>query len=85
MPNTKSSKKRLKQSEKNRVLNLRYKRKMKELMKEVKKLVGKNKKKEAEKMLPQVYKIIDKAAKKNIIKENTASRKKSRITKVVGK
>ncbi len=85
MPNTKSSKKRLKQSEKNRVLNLRYKRKMKELMKEVKKLVSKNKKKEAEKMLPQVYKIIDKAAKKNIIKENTASRKKSRITKVVGK
>jgi small subunit ribosomal protein S20 len=83
MPNIKSSKKRLKQSEKRRLLNLRYKKKMKEVVKEIKDLVSGNKKKEAKKILPKAYKAIDKAAKKNIIKENTASRKKSRLTKAV--
>jgi small subunit ribosomal protein S20 len=83
MPNTKSSKKRLKQSEKRRLLNLRYKRKMKEVVKEIDSLVSDNKKKDAEKIVPKAYKVIDKAAKKNIIKKNTASRKKARIAKTV--
>ncbi len=83
MPNTKSSKKRLKQSEKRRLLNLRYKRKMKEVVKEIDSLVSDNKKKDAEKIVPKAYKAIDKAAKKNIIKKNTASRKKARIAKAV--
>jgi small subunit ribosomal protein S20 len=83
MPNTKSSKKRLKQSEKRRLLNLRYKRKMKEVVKEIDSLVSDNKKKDAEKIVPKAYKAIDKAAKKNIIKKNTASRKKARIAKTV--
>jgi small subunit ribosomal protein S20 len=81
MPNTKSSKKRLKQNEKRRVLNLRYRRKMKDTIKEIDTLVSNNKKKDAEKLLPKAYKAIDKAAKKNIIKENNAARKKARITK----
>jgi len=38
---------------------------------------------EAKNLLPQVYKILDKAAKTNLIKKNTASRRKSRITKLV--
>ncbi|MEA2092910.1 MAG: 30S ribosomal protein S20 [Patescibacteria group bacterium] len=83
MPNTKSSKKRLKQSEKRRVLNLRYRRKMKDTIKEIDTLVSNNKKKDAEKLLPKAYKAIDKAAKKNIIKENNAARKKARITKSI--
>ncbi|MCF7845199.1 MAG: 30S ribosomal protein S20 [Candidatus Pacebacteria bacterium] len=83
MPNIKSSKKRLKQSEKRRVLNLRYRRKMKDTIKEIDTLVSNNKKKDAEKLLPKAYKAIDKAAKKNIIKENNASRKKARITKSI--
>jgi small subunit ribosomal protein S20 len=83
MPNIKSSKKRLKQSEKRRLLNLRYKKKMKEVVKEIDSLVSDNKKKDAEKIVPKAYKAIDKAAKKNIIKKNTASRKKARIAKTV--
>lgn len=37
--------------------------------------------KEAQEKLRLVYKAVDKAAKKNVIKENTASRKKSSLTK----
>ncbi len=83
MPNTKSAKKRLKQNENRRVLNLGYKRRMKRIVKEIKELIVAKKKKEAQKLLPQAYKIIDKAEKRGIIKKNTASRKKSRLTKAV--
>jgi len=40
---------------------------------------------EAEKMLPDAYKAIDKAAKRGVIKENTAARKKSRLVTTVKK
>lgn len=36
---------------------------------------------EAKKLLPELYKVLDKAAKIGIIKKNTAARKKSRFTK----
>jgi len=58
---------------------------MKDLVKKVRDLVSKKKTEEAKKLLPQVYKILDKTAKVGIIKKNTASRKKSRITKLVNK
>ena len=38
---------------------------------------------EAKKLLPQVYKFLDKATKIGLIKKNTASRKKSRIAKAI--
>ena len=40
---------------------------------------------EAKKLLPQVYKLLDKAAKIGLIKKNTAARKKSRITKLISR
>ena len=40
---------------------------------------------EAKKLLPQVYKLLDKAAKTGLIKKNTVARKKSRITKSIFK
>jgi len=40
---------------------------------------------EAKKLLPQVYKLLDKAAKTGLIKKNAAARKKSRITKLINK
>ena len=85
MPQSKSAKKALRQSEKRRRLNLRYKRKMKELIKELRTLIKEGKKAAAEKLLPQVYKAIDKAAKKNIIKKGNAARKKSRLTMALNK
>jgi len=83
MPITKSAKKALRQSLKRRAKNLISKNKIKNLLKEVKNLVSQKKTEEAKKLLPQVYKILDKAAKTGLIKKNTAARKKSRITKLV--
>jgi len=83
MPIIKSAKKRLKQSKKNHSVNLVYKRKMKEVVKEVKELALANKKSEAKKILPKAYKAIDKAAKRGVIKKNTASRKKSQLSRLL--
>ncbi|MCJ7786862.1 30S ribosomal protein S20 [Patescibacteria group bacterium] len=49
----------------------------------MKDLVSQKKIDEAKKLLPQVYKLLDKATKIRLIKKNTASRKKSRITKAI--
>lgn len=85
MPITKSAKKALRQNLRRRVRNLIYKKKIKNLLKEVKSLVSQKKIEEAKKILPQIYKTLDKAAKRGVIKKNTASRKKSRITKLINK
>ena len=52
---------------------------MKETVKDVTALIKGKKKAEAEKMIPSLYKALDKAAKRGVIKPNTASRKKSRL------
>ena len=85
MPITKSAKKALRQNVRRRARNLVYKKKMRGLIKQVRTLVEEKKIEEAKKLLPQVYKILDKTAKIGIIKKNTASRKKARITKLVNK
>lgn len=85
MPITKSAKKSLRQSKKRRARNIRQKEAFKDIIKNIRKLVLENKKKEAEKLLPKAYKAIDKAAKAGVIKKNTADRKKSRLTKLVNK
>ena len=85
MPITKSAKKALRQSKKRRQRNLRRLDAMKDVIKQIRKLVAENKKQEAENLLPRAYKIIDKAAKANVIKKNTAARKKSRLTKLINK
>jgi len=85
MPIIKSAKKALRQSTKRRTRNIQQTKKIKNLLKEVKNLISLKKTKEAEKLLPQVYKYLDKAAKTGLIKKNTAARKKSRITKSIFK
>lgn len=82
---TKSAKKALRQSTKRKEKNLVYKDKMKDLIKEARTLVLEKKVKEAEKLLPQVYKVLDKTAKAGVIKKNEADRKKSRIAKLIAK
>lgn len=83
MPITKSAKKALRQNIKKRRENLRRKGKIKSLISTLRKFLAESKKEEAQKLLPQIYKALDKAVKKNTIKKNTASRRKSRITKLV--
>jgi len=85
MPITKSAKKALRQNIKRRAKNLVYKKKIKDLIKKVRSLVLEKRIEEAKKLLPQIYKILDKSAKVGVIKKNTASRKKSRLTKLVNK
>jgi len=82
-PVTKSAKKALRQSRQKRLFNLRRSRKMKGLIKEIRDLIKDKKKEEALKILPKVYQAIDKAAKRGVIKKNTASRKKSRLAKAI--
>ena len=83
MPIIKSQKKSLRQDLKRKKINVKKKNKIKDLLKQVKNLVSLKKNEEAKKLLPQIYKALDKAVKTNVIKKNTASRKKSRITKLL--
>jgi len=80
MPITKSAKKSMLQSLKRQKQNLHYKKKMKEVRKEIMRLAENKKFEDAKALLGQYYKAIDKAAKVNILKKNTASRKKSRLS-----
>lgn len=83
MPQRASALKALKRSEKRRIFNLRRKDAMKKAIKDFKKLIKQNKIKEAQNFIPILYKAIDKAAKKGVIKKNTAARKKSRLLKLL--
>ena len=85
MPITKSAQKSLKQNKKRRAKNIIKKRKIKDLIKEIKALASQKKTEEAKKLLPKLYKALDKTAKTGTIKKNTAARKKSRITKLIKK
>jgi small subunit ribosomal protein S20 len=85
MPIIKSAKKALRQSQKRKIRNTVYKQKIKSLLKETRALAGQEKVAEAKKNLSKIYKALDKAAKEGVIKKNTASRKKSRITKFLSK
>ena len=82
---TKSAKKAIRQNKKRRANNLVYLDKMKGLIKELKSFALQKKVKEARELLPKVYQILDKAAKVGVIKKNNASRKKSRLTKLIEK
>lgn len=82
---TKSAKKALRQSQKRRIINIKKKNKIKNLIKQVRSLALQKKTEEAKKLLPQLYKALDKAAKTELTKKNTAARKKSRISKLINK
>ena len=85
MPIKKSAKKDLRQNARHRKVNDLYRNKMKDALKQARTLVLEKKIEEAKKLLPSIYKIVDKSAKVNVIKKNTAARKKARITKLVNK
>lgn len=83
MPITKGAKKAHRASLRKRVFNLRRRRGMHDAVKEVRDLLGSNQTAEAEQKLPEAYKAIDKAAKRGVIKDNTAARKKSRLVAAI--
>lgn len=85
MPIIKSAKKALRGSQRKKVYNDRRNKAMKAAVKDVKKLVIAKDAKKALVELKNAYQAIDKAAKRGIIKKNTAARKKSRLSKLIKK
>ncbi len=82
MPITKSAKKAVRGSLRKKGFNDRQKHDIKDIIKKIEKTV-KTDKEEAEKLLSFAFAVIDKAAKKGVIKKNNAARKKSRLSKLL--
>lgn len=80
---TSSAKKAHRASLNKHVFNVRRKRTLTDTTKSFKKALVSGGAKAAEALLPAAYKAIDKAAKRGVIKANTASRKKSRLVAAI--
>ncbi len=82
MPITTSAKKALRGSIKKKKTNDSRKKNMRDMIKKVEKISKTDKTKAAE-QLSAAFKAIDKAAKRGVIKKNTASRRKARMSRLV--
>jgi small subunit ribosomal protein S20 len=80
---TKGAKKAVRSSERKRVFNIRRNNTMRDVIKDIKKAIEAGEAEKAKNLLPTVYKAIDKAAKRGVIKSNTANRKKSRLVAAI--
>ena len=85
MANIKSAKKRILTAERNRLRNVAFKSSIKTAVKKVIKLASEKNMDALKLELSNLYKLCDKAVSKGILHKNTASRKKSRVTKAVNK
>lgn len=81
MANLQTSIKDVRQNKRRAVFNARMKKRYKAAVKEFNERIAAEDKKGAAEYLPRVYKMLDKAAKRGIIKKNNASRRKSRLAK----
>jgi small subunit ribosomal protein S20 len=80
MPNHKSSEKRVRQSEKRRVINRGNRTKVRTFIKKLRVALDSSKKDEIQKVLPVAISVIDKSVQKGVIHKNAAARYKSRLT-----
>lgn len=85
MPNKASAKKALRQDAKRSELNKIAQRSMEHAVKVTRRSAAEGNKVEASKSLILAQKLLDKAVKKHIIKANTASRTKSRLSSAINK
>ena len=85
MPIIKSAIKQMKQNRTARVRNKHYGSHMKSMIKLVLGYVETGELEKAKKILPDVIRAIDMASKKNIIHENNAAHKKSRVQRALNK
>jgi len=79
----KSAKKVIRSSARKKVYNLRRKRTLRDTLKKLSKAKLEGEEAKLPELLPEAYKAIDKAAKRGIIKKNTAARRKSKVAKMV--
>jgi small subunit ribosomal protein S20 len=84
MPNTSSAKKALRNATKKKEFNLAKKQKIKNALKELRRVLSTNPS-EYQATLSKSFSALDKAVKTNLLKKNTADRKKSRLAKLVDK
>ena len=82
MPHHKSAAKRVRKSQKQRMINRQYKSKLSTLTKSVR---SANTKQEAEEAFKKVTPYLDKLASKKLIHRNKASNQKSKLAKFVNK
>ena len=85
MPIIKSAKKALRQTKRRTIRNLRRKEAYKKILKQIQRLLEAKKVKDAEALVPQAQKALDKAVKTGVLKANAAARKKSRLAKSIRK
>ncbi len=85
MPNLKTSIKDLRSTKRKTVYNDRLRKRIKKSEKNFRNNVETGNLEKAEASLKQVSKVLDKAAKKNVIKKGKASRKKSRLAGLLNK
>ena len=85
MPITSSAKKALRQNKTRQARNIKQKQAYKKSVTSYRKLILGKKQEDALKLLPTVFKSLDKAAKNNVITKNKASRLKSRLAKSLAK
>jgi len=80
MPNHKSAEKRVRQSEKRRVINRSHRTKVRTYIKKMRAALESGKGDEIQKTLPEAISVIDKSVQKGVLHKNAAARYKSRLT-----
>ena len=80
MPNHKSAEKRVRQSEKRRVINRSNRTKVRTYIKKVRAALESGKANDVQAMLPEAISVIDKSVQKGVMHKNAAARYKSRLT-----
>jgi len=80
MPNHKSAEKRVRQSEKRRVINKAHRTKVRTYIKKVRAALASGNNDEIKNVLPEAISVIDKSVQKGVMHKNVAARYKSRLT-----
>ena len=80
MPNHKSSEKRMRQSEKRRVINRGHRTKVRTYIKKLRNALESGKVDEINQTLPETMSVIDRSVQKGVLHANAAARYKSRLT-----
>jgi small subunit ribosomal protein S20 len=80
MPNHKSAEKRVRQSEKRRVINRSHRSKVRTYIKKLRTALDSSNNQDVQTALPEVMSVIDKSVQKGVLHKNAAARYKSRLT-----
>jgi small subunit ribosomal protein S20 len=80
MPNHKSAEKRVRQSEKRRVITRGHRSKVRTYIKKLRTALDSGNDQDVQTVLPEVISVIDKSVQKGVLHKNAAARYKSRLT-----